>query len=145
MSVDQAATIARPVLTMGTWSVPHLGHAAFLRRCAEFGDLVVGVNSDAFVTRYRGEPALFNENERLTLIEALGYRAVINDGPGADLIRTIRPWLLVVGTDWARRDYHAQIGMDQDEMDVLGVGLLFLPVRPLGISSSEIRRRLAAA
>lgn len=129
------------VLTMGTFAVPHLGHAAFLRACERYGTVTVGVNSDRFVTAYRGERPMFSERERRTMIEALGYRAVLNDGPGADLVRSLRPDVIVVGTDWARRDYLAQIAMTQDELDGLGIAVAYVPMRPIGISSSEIARR----
>ena len=35
------------LLTMGTFDVPHVGHAAFLRKCESFADqVIVGVNTD---------------------------------------------------------------------------------------------------
>lgn len=131
------------VLTIGTFAVPHLGHAAFLRACAAFGDLTVGVNSDRFVAEYRGHAAPFDQHERLELIASLGYRVQINDGPGRDLIEAERPALLAIGTDWARRDYLAQIAVSQDELDAWGITLAYVPMRPAGISSSEIIRRCA--
>lgn len=130
------------VLTIGTWSIPHAGHAAFLSRCAQLGELIVGVNSDAFVLSYRGEPALFSQSERIEIIKSLGYQAMLNDGPGRDLVSATRPDFLVVGTDWARRDYYAQIGMTQNDLDRMGIALVYLPMRPAGISASEIVRRL---
>lgn len=130
------------ILTIGTWGVPHLGHAAFLRRSAELGDLIVGVNSDDFVERYKGARPLFDENERLRLVRSLGYEVVLNDGPGVELIDDLRPDILTIGTDWARKDYYAQIGVDQDFMDERGIIMAYVPMRPAGISSSEIVRRV---
>jgi len=130
------------VLTIGTWSVPHLGHAAFLRRCEAFGELVVGVNSDAFVERYRDLPAVYDEGERMALIAALGYQVVLNDGPGRELIDAVRPDVLTIGTDWARRDYLAQIDVTQDWLDERGITVAYVPARPLGISSTSLAERL---
>ena len=130
------------VLTIGTWSVPHLGHAAFLRRCEAFGELVVGVNSDAFVERYRDLPAVYDEGERMALIAALGYQVVLNDGPGRELIDAVRPDVLTIGTDWARRDYLAQIDVTQDWLDERGITVAYVPARPIGISSSSLVERL---
>lgn len=133
------------VLTLGTFSYPHLGHAAFLRRCEAFGDhLIVGVNSDRFVQEYRGAPAAYDQAERAILIRSLGYEVAINDGPGRDLILDVLPGVLAVGTDWARRDYYAQIGMTQDDLDLYGITLAYVPARPLGISSTDVQRRVAA-
>lgn len=129
------------VLTIGTFAIPHLGHAAFLRACEQFGSLTVGVNSDGFVVENRGQPAPFTEEERMALIASLGYRTVLNDGPGRKLIEVEEPDILVIGTDWARRDYYAQIDVDQDFMDLRGITMVYLPMRPVGISSTEIARR----
>ena len=131
----------REALTIGTFAVPHIGHAAFLRACEAFGHLTVGINSDAFVKKYRGTKPLFNQSERMALIESLGYSVVLNDGPGRALVDYVRPHVLVVGTDWARKDYLAQIDMTQDQLDKMGVTVAYLPMRPTGISSSEVIRR----
>lgn len=130
------------VLTLGTFDTPHIGHAVFLNRCAELGAVTVGVNTDRFVTNYKGEPPLFTFDERASLIEQFGFEVWANDGPGYELINEHRPDYLVVGSDWAVRDYHGQVGVSQDELDALGIVLVFIPYTA-GISSSEIRRRCA--
>jgi glycerol-3-phosphate cytidylyltransferase len=129
------------VLTMGTFAVPHIGHAAFLQRCEAFGELVVGVNSDAFAERYRGERPLFSESERMVMIASLGYRVVLNDGPGRDLVEREWPDIIVVGTDWATRDYLGQIDCPQEFLDAHRITVAYVPMRPIGISSREIIRR----
>ncbi len=133
------------VLTLGTFAIPHMGHAAFLRRCEAFGDLMVGVNSDAFVERYRGKRPLFDERERMALIAALGYIVVLNDGPGRACVERVEPDIIAVGSDWARRDYLAQIDCDQDFLDARHITVAYVPMRPGGISSSEIARRALTA
>lgn len=132
------------VLTIGTFAIPHMGHAAFLRRCEAFGDVAVGVNSDAFVQRYKGERPPFDETERMALVEALGYRVYLNDGPGRALIDEYRPDVLTIGTDWARRDYLGQIDVTQDFLDERHITLAYVPMRPAGISSTLIARRCQA-
>lgn len=130
----------RKVLTIGTFDIPHFGHAAFLARCAELGSLVVGVNSDAFVLRYRKVPPLYPQEERMSIIGAL-YPVIVNDGPGRDLIDGYRPDFLVVGTDWARRDYLAQIDVTQDWLDERGIAVVYMPGRTM--STSDIKARIA--
>lgn len=132
------------LLTLGTFDVPHMGHAAFLRRCERFGDeVVVGVNSDRFATRYRGTAPAFNQAERCLAVSRLGYRVLTNDGPGSDLIREERPQVLAIGSDWLRRDYLAQIAMTADGLDQLGIALVYVPYSA-GISSTLIRERVGA-
>lgn len=129
------------VLTLGTFALPHIGHAAFLRACEAFGEVTVGVNSDAFVGSYRGIAPPFDQSERMGLIRSLGYMVRLNDGPGRELIYEQHPDIITVGTDWARRDYLKQIDMTQDELDELTITVAYVPMRPLGISSTEVMRR----
>lgn len=126
----------RFVLTIGTFDIPHAGHARFLRECARFGRLMVGVNSDDFVLTYKGALPVFSEVERMNLIRGMGYDVFLNDGPGADLIRRLQPDVLAVGSDWINRDYLRQIGVTS-----LDCALVFLPYTD-GISTTEIRNRL---
>lgn len=133
------------LLTLGTFDLPHAGHAAFLRKCERFADeVVVGINSDGFVTRYRGTPPLFVERERSALVRALGYPTHLNDGPGRALIEELSPDVIAIGTDWARRDYHAQIATPLEFFEEHGIALVYIPYTP-GISSTILRQRLGAA
>lgn len=132
------------VLTIGTFDVPHIGHAAFLRRCEAFGTVTVGINTDDFVERFKQLPPLYSQEERRILIEALGYPVVLNDGPGRELIESVQPDVLTIGTDWARRDYYAQINVDQDFLDERGIIMAYVPMRPVGISTTEVVRRAQA-
>lgn len=131
------------LLTIGTFDTPHAGHAAFLRRCERFADeVVVGVNSDAFVERYKGHRPVYSEGERSALIRALGYRVLINDGPGRDLIERTEPNVIAIGSDWARRDYLAQIATPQAFLETRDIALVYVPYTR-GISTTDIRHRLS--
>lgn len=130
------------LLTIGTFDIPHVGHAAFLRQCEWFsGEVLVGINSDAFVTRYKGSPPIFSERERSNLIAALGYRTYPNDGPGRLLIEKLKPDIIAIGTDWAKRDYYAQIDTPVEYFEEHKITLLYLPYTP-GISSTDLKERL---
>lgn len=131
------------VLTLGTFDIPHAGHVAFLQQAAKFGELTVGVNTDQFVEDYKGTAPLFDFTERVAAIARLGYTVVKNDSAGADCIYNEEPDVIVVGSDWATKDYHSQIGMSQRSLDALGICLVFVPYTP-GLSTSEIKRRCRA-
>jgi cytidyltransferase-like protein len=132
------------VLTIGTFDVPHLGHAYLFQQCLRLGDeLVVGVNSDRFVGSYKGISPAFDQDERMEMIGALGYRVELNDSAGRDLIYRVRPDVLAIGDDWmpGRKDYMAQIDMTPDDFDALRCTLAFIPVRIQ--STTRIKERLA--
>jgi hypothetical protein len=56
-------------------------------------------------------------------------------------ILAIDPDLVVIGSDWARRDYYKQMGFTQDWLDQRGIGLAYIPYTQ-GISSTIIKERM---
>lgn len=133
------------LVTIGTFDIPHVGHASFLMACDALADeVVVGVNSDAFASSFKDAP-IYNEQERMDLIRELGYKKVIlNDGPGEYIFKMYRPDVIAIGTDWLPpRDYLAQVGLDKTWLQRTGTALIFIPYTE-GISTSDIRRRITA-
>lgn len=130
------------ILTIGSFDTPHIAHAILFMRCAELGHLTVGVNSDEFIEKYKGRRPLYSFEERCQLISAMGYDVERNDGAGKDLINQIRPDILVVGSDWARKDYLKQIDVTQDFLDDRNISVLYTPYTK-GISSTDIKKRLS--
>ena len=133
------------VYTGGTFDLFHAGHAAFLRRCAQFGQVVVALNTDGFIAAFKGKPPVCDYDERAAVLEACRYVAkVVPNQGGPDsrpAIEAIAPDVIAVGSDWARRDYHAQMGFTQDWLDERGIGLLYLPYTP-HISTTIVKSRM---
>ncbi len=67
----------RVVLTIGSWDMLHIGHVRYLLKAREQGEiLVVGVDSDKAIQRYKGpHRPIVPENER---IEMLSYLDCVN-------------------------------------------------------------------
>ena len=130
------------LLTLGTFDCPHLGHAIFLNRCRKLDSrVVVGVNTDQFVESFKGRKPFFTLEERMGLIRQFGFETVPNPSSGKEIILRLRPQLLAIGADWACRDYHGQIGMSQEHLDLWGVTLVYVAYQPL-ISTSRIIERI---
>lgn len=103
------------VMTNGCFDILHLGHVSYLKRARALGDkLVVAVNSDASVTRLKGDGRPINRLEdRMALLSALRCvdwvipfdGSVDDDGSFQDtpltLIRTVGPDILVKGGDYS--------------------------------------------
>ena len=134
------------VLTIGTFDLLHTGHRHIFARAAAYGELLVGVNSDRFVSRYKGRPTAEPEAVRMAKVERLDDVAdvYLNDGPGHELIDELRPDLLVVGSDWVDRDYLGQIGCTRAELERIGCDLLFVARLP-GYSTTALRCSLFTA
>lgn len=134
------------VYTGGTFDLFHSGHVAFLRQCANFGEVVVSLNTDEFIEGYKGKPPVMTYEERAAVLEACRWvSAVVPNTGGADsrpAIDDVQPDLIIIGSDWARRDYYNQMGFDQDWLDNRGITLAYIPYTQ-GISTTEIKARLS--
>ncbi len=94
------------VFTNGCFDILHGGHVAYLNEAKSLGDLlVVGLNSDASVKRLKGETRpINNEQERKFVLEnlkAVDLVEIFNEDTPLELIKLIKPNLLVKGGDWA--------------------------------------------
>jgi glycerol-3-phosphate cytidylyltransferase len=134
------------IYTGGTFDLFHAGHVEFLKRCSHLGSVFVSLNTDEFIAEYKGKPPVMSYAERKTVLESCRYvDGVIENFGGVDskpAIEMLEPDLIVIGSDWARRNYYAQMMFDQDWLDARGIGLLYLPYT-MGISSTQIKQRLA--
>ena len=93
------------VFTNGCFDLLHRGHIYYLSRARELGDLlVVGLNSDASVTKLKGPDRPVNNQEaRADMLGALGfvdYIIVFEEETPLDLITVLQPDILVKGGEY---------------------------------------------
>lgn len=125
----------RTVLTIGTFDLLHPGHLDLIRACRHLagvdGHVVVAVNPDDFVERFKKRRPVQDLEARMEMLRAVrGVDAVlVNLGEErADLvIDTVRPGLLVIGDDWKDRDYLRQLRIDQAYLDSRGITIEYIP------------------
>lgn len=90
------------VLTSGTFDLVHVGHARYLEKAKEHGDvLVVGVDSDSKVKKRKGDDRpIVPENERVQMLSHIRAVDIITlktpDEPRWNLIKLIKPDTLIV-------------------------------------------------
>jgi D-beta-D-heptose 7-phosphate kinase/D-beta-D-heptose 1-phosphate adenosyltransferase len=94
------------VFTNGCFDVMHRGHIEFLRFCKSQGDvLIVGLNSDNSVKTIKGpDRPINNQHDRsavLAALETVDYITVFDEADPLNLIKRIKPDILVKGQDWA--------------------------------------------
>ena len=99
----------RIVFTNGCFDIVHLGHIDYLSRAADLADvLVIGVNTDASVSRIKGKNRpLQDELSRSTLLASFQFvEAVVlfDDDTPYELIKAIQPDVLVKGSDYKKAD-----------------------------------------
>ena len=95
----------RIVFTNGCFDLLHPGHVRLLTESKRLGDvLVVGINSDESVRRLKGpERPVLSENDRAEVLgglDAVDFVSVFGEDTPEELIRLIRPDVLVKGGDY---------------------------------------------
>ena len=93
------------VFTNGCFDILHAGHVSILEFCRAQGDiLVVGLNSDASVRRLKGPTRPVNKQADRALVlgglESVSYVCLFSEDTPFNLIKKIRPDILVKGGDY---------------------------------------------
>ena len=88
------------VLTSGCFDLVHGGHLEYVYQASQYGFLVVGINSDEFVKRLKGEGRpIRDEVDRAFVMagfEPVGFVTIFNQDD--DLIRAVEPDVYVAST-----------------------------------------------
>ena len=97
------------VFTNGCFDILHVGHVKYLQEAKSFGDvLIVGLNSDASVSRLKGPTRPINSaSDRaylLAALEAVDFVVPFNEDTPYELIKMIEPDILVKGGDYEGKE-----------------------------------------
>jgi len=96
------------VFTNGCFDILHIGHVRLLERARLMGDtLIVGLNSDRSFKAAKGRSPITPQDQRAEILEAIWAvdEVILFDEPTPiELIKEIRPDILVKGADWNSED-----------------------------------------
>ena len=102
--------MAKKVFVSGCYDLLHSGHVEFFRQASQYGDLYVGIGSDATILDYKHHKTVYSEQERLFMVRSIRYvkDAFINAGSGVlDFLPTldiVQPDVFVVNEDGGSTD-----------------------------------------
>jgi len=93
------------VFTNGCFDLLHTGHVRYLETAKSYGDvLILGLNSDRSVKALKGNSRpINNQQDRayiLAALDAVDYVVIFDEDTPYDLIKKIRPHILVKGGDY---------------------------------------------
>ncbi len=96
------------VFTNGCFDIIHIGHVRYLKEAKKLGDvLIVGINSDSSVGRLKKGRPINPETHRaevLTSLWMVDYVTIFNEDTPYELIKFLKPDILVKGGDWKKED-----------------------------------------
>lgn len=111
----------KKVFVSGCYDMLHSGHVAFFKEASKYGDLYVGIGSDATIQDLKSRKTVCSEQERLYMVRAIRYvkEAYINRGSGMmdfiDTVDMVRPDIFVVNEDGSsdtKRKFCADRGIE---------------------------------
>jgi rfaE bifunctional protein nucleotidyltransferase chain/domain len=143
VSRRMAAAGKRLVFTNGCFDLVHPGHVKLLARARGLGDaLAVALNSDASVRRLKGPGRpILKARERaeiLAAFESVDYVVVFPETTPEQIIRKVRPKVLVKGGDWSPARIVGRSVVERE-----GGAVRVVPLSR-GLSTSALLRRIRA-
>lgn len=129
------------IFTNGCFDILHPGHVKSLQFAKSQGNiLIVGLNSDRSVRRLKGRSRpVFNQHLRansLTALESVDYVVVFDEPTPINLIKRIKPDVLVKGVDWKGKKV-----VGREIVESYDGKVVFAPLVP-GVSTTRIFDRL---
>lgn len=116
----------RRVFVSGCYDMLHSGHVAFFKAAAQYGDLYVGIGSDATIEQLKNRKTVYSERERLYMVKAIRYvtDAYINPGSGlmdfVETVERVKPDIFVVNSDGGsaiKQEFCRQRGIEYVELE----------------------------
>ena len=95
----------KKVFVSGCYDLLHSGHVEFFKQASQYGELYVGIGSDATYLEYKHRKPMFPQEERLFMVKSVRYvkDAYVNEGSGViDFLPTldlVKPDVFVVNAE----------------------------------------------
>jgi rfaE bifunctional protein nucleotidyltransferase chain/domain len=129
------------VFTNGCFDILHAGHVSYLSKAKSLGDiLVIGLNSDSSVRKLKGrsKPVVAQKNRAILLaaLEVVDFVVIFNELTPFELIKAIKPHVLIKGGDWKKENI-----VGADLVDSYGGIVKSLPYIK-GLSTSSLIQKI---
>ncbi|NWF76847.1 MAG: D-glycero-beta-D-manno-heptose 1-phosphate adenylyltransferase [Nitrospirae bacterium] len=108
-SVERLKTQGKKIVfTNGCFDIIHVGHIRYLKEAKRLGDiLIVGLNSDSSISYIKPGRPVNRQNDRaevLASLDMIDYVTVFDESTPYELIKLIKPDVLVKGGDWKEEE-----------------------------------------
>ena len=125
--------------TQGVYDMFHVGHLNLINHAKEYCDyLIVGVNADALVAKYKNKVPVINESDRRYIVANI---KAVDEAVIAETLDKVECWnkfhfdAIFIGDDWKGNPRWTQT---EAELEPYGAKVVYLPHTD-GISSTMLR------
>lgn len=140
------------IYTGGTFDLFHEGHVELLRSCKRLagdGKVIVSLNTDEFIARFKNNPPVQTFRERKLVLESCRYVDLVIPNVGEEdskksillACESHMIEVIAIGSDWAGRDYYGQMGFTKEWLDDNDLILIYID-RRTGMSTTKIKDKL---
>ncbi len=132
----------RIAFTNGCFDILHYGHIKYLQAAKKLADiLIVAVNSDASVKKIKGKnrplSSLRQRMEILAGLEVVDFVTSFNEFTPYNIIKTLKPTLLIKGGDWDIKDIVGKEIVESYGGQVINIAYI------KGMSTSKLIEKIA--
>ena len=132
--------VKQRIYVPGTFDLLHEGHLNLFRKAKEMGHVIVSVNTDEFVARFKRKPVM-PLGWRMQLISELKCvdEVIVNEGceNSKPAILKSRATHILHGDEWKGESLNRQMGITQEWLDEQNIKMIFIPYTQ-GISTTKI-------
>jgi len=127
--------------TNGCFDLLHYGHIKYLKSAKKMSDiLIVGINTDASIKRIKGKnrpiTPLAQRMQIISALEVVDYVISFSEDTPYNLIKEIKPDLLIKGGDWDTKEI-----VGKDIVESYGGKVITIPYIK-GISTTGIIKKI---
>lgn len=128
--------------TAGVYDLFHIGHLNLLKHAKELCDyLIVGVNSDNLVLKYKEKLPVIREDDRLNIVKAIRFvdeAFIVDTLDKTEILKQRHFDVVFIGSDWKGNPRWLQT---ENDLAKLGVDVVYLP-HTHGISTTYIKNKI---
>jgi len=128
--------------TQGVYDLFHVGHLNLINQAKLHCDiLIVGVNTDALVEKYKGKKPVISENDRCIIIrnlKAVDEAVLVSTLDKVEVLKEHHFDAVFIGSDWKGNE---RWNKTEEDLRQYGVDVVYLPYTE-GVSTTLIQKKL---
>jgi cytidyltransferase-like protein len=145
------------IATFGSFDILHIGHIKFLEKCAEFGEVIVGLSTDKYIQEKKDHESIMCYKDRQRVLLALKSVSRVIENDNSDIQKTLlelrygkhrnnledNSVSLAIGKEWYDRKFMEERCLKPEWLGEHGISLICITVdNESKCCSTDFRKKL---